>query len=113
MALPCQQSSWVRNTNGSIDLVVTARFSIATGDLGGLDTGEMNSDTSVVEILLEGEAPYDETQKECDKSSNDSGMLSIGPDCHFYGVDLYRPGFYKVYKDGDPASGVCTLNLSR
>jgi hypothetical protein len=31
----------------------------------------------------------------------------------FYGVDLYRPGFYTVDVNNEPGGGICTLMLSR
>lgn len=40
---------------------------------------------------------------------NDESVIS----CDFHDVDLTRPGFYRIFKDGEPASGVCTLTLSR
>jgi hypothetical protein len=107
---------WTRSgshTAGAGDLRVTARFSIDTPDVGGLDTGGMSADTSVVEIMVEGEVPYNSSHEDCHGVTHNAWTTSLGLSCHFYGVDLYRGGFYKIYRTGDPSSGVCTLSLSR
>jgi hypothetical protein len=75
----------------------------------------MPADTSVVEILTEGDQVHSEDNWEigCDPPESASGEFSVGFDCHFYGVDLYRPGYYWTFKDREPESGICTLSLSR
>lgn len=113
LPVPCTRTSSVSRTAGAGELTVTARFSINTPDVGGIDTGGMSADTSVVEIMLGGEVPYNSTYTGCEGVTSNAGLNSLGMDCHFYGVDLYRTGFYEVYKDGEPTAGVCTLSLSR
>jgi hypothetical protein len=109
----CTRSSSVTRTAGAGELRVTARFTVASPDVGGIDTGGMSADTTVVEIMLGGEVPMDVTQESCEGTTSFSSTNSLGMDCHFYGIDLYRTGFYKVYKNGEPGAGECTLSLSR
>jgi hypothetical protein len=111
--------SWVKSdslTEGPADLIVNAYFSIDNNVTGGIDTSAVSDDTSVVEILTEGKGLHQQQHSSdaCDppQSSRVDGQ-TVGFDCHFYGIDLDRPGFYRTYKDGDPQSGVCTLTLSR
>jgi hypothetical protein len=114
--VPCSWSRSSGQTVGSADLVVNAYFSINNSGTGGYETSEMPEDTSVVEFITEGEGLYDEehSSSACDPpSSRDGNTGAVGFDCHFYGVDLYRPGFYQTHKDGQPQSGICTLSLLR
>jgi len=110
---PCTWTRSGSHTAGAGELRVTARFSIDTPDVGGLDTGGMSADTSVVEIMVGGEVPYNSSNEDCHGVTHDAGTTPLGLDCHFYGVDLYRSGFYRVFKNGEPGAGVCTLSLSR
>lgn len=100
---------------GPADLIVNAYFSIANSVTGGIDTGGMSADTSVVEILTEGDqvAMQQTWVSGCDPEQSSTGTNSVGFDCHFYGVDLYRTGYYRVFKNNEPESGICTLSLSR
>ena len=113
MPISCTGRRSVSRSAGTGELTVTARFSIATEDVGGRDTGGMSADTSVVEIVVAGEVPSNSSHEDCSGVTHETGTTPLGPSCHFYGVDLYRGGFYKTYAGDDPSSGVCTLSLSR
>lgn len=112
---PC---NWKRSNgfaDGRADMAVNASFSINNDVTGGIDTSGMPEDTSVVEILVEGQGLHDEQHyADCEGPKSDStDTQTVGFDCHFYGVDLYRPGFYQTFKDREPKSGLCTLTLSK
>jgi hypothetical protein len=83
---------------------------------GGPDTSAMPANTSVVEILVMGEGLNNTTYSKagCDppqEGTDNGGSGFIG--CYFYGAAMYRPGYYVVHPDGDPAYGTCTLHLMR
>ena len=99
-------------------MAVHARNTIDNDVTGGYDTSDMPDDTSVVEILISRSYGSVDYHADCDgdkSTSNPPEPPGDGTDfdCHFYGVDLRKPGFYKAFKDGEPEAGVCTLTLSR
>jgi hypothetical protein len=112
----CSNNASRATTGGPAELTVNAFFSIDNNVTGGPDTSAMSKDTSVVELLFEQHDLHQEnyTKTGCDApntwSSNDA---SAGLACHFYGVDLRRPGYYTNLLHDDPMSGRCTLVLSR
>jgi hypothetical protein len=101
---------------GRADMEVNALRTIDNKVTGGVDTSAMPKDTSVVEALFESHNLHQDnySHQGCEKPeawSNDEAADGLG--CYFYGVDLYRPGFYVARANNDPAGGVCTLKLSR
>jgi hypothetical protein len=111
----CNTESAIWWLDGKVSLEVNAQFSINNSVTGGIDTSAMPANTTVVEIITHGEGLHDEQHTyTCDGHKVAAiDTQGVGFDCHFYGVDLYRPGFYKTYKDRETKSGVCTLVLSR
>jgi hypothetical protein len=114
--LRCSSSTNTGSTDGIADMFVHAYFSIDNTVTGGPDTSAMPADTTVVEVTFDGHGLHQQnyTKNGCDPPvswSDDEGAAGLG--CFFYGVDLYRGGYYVVDMDGDPKSGVCTLQLSR
>ena len=115
---PCNWSHHHSSTDGRASMAVHARNTIDNDVTGGYDTSDMPDDTSVVEILISRSYGSVDYHADCDgdkSTSNPPEPPGDGTDfdCHFYGVDLRKPGFYKAFKDGEPEAGVCTLTLSR
>jgi hypothetical protein len=113
LPVPCRTSVRDQTSSGPGALKVNAMFSINNTVTGGLDTGGMPENTTVVEILTHGNGLHDEEHKrDCDGEKSESiDNQVMGFDCHFYGVPLDRPGVYFTYKDRDAHSGVCMLIL--
>jgi hypothetical protein len=116
-SIPCGSSESRGTVEGKVDLTVNAFASIDNSVTGGLDTSTMPRDTSVVEVLFEGQNLHQDNHltNGCDKSESwGDDEYDLGPTgCYFYGVELHRAGFYAVYLDNDPPSGICTLTLNK
>jgi hypothetical protein len=107
----CSQRT-TTTTEGSPDIKVYVLPSIDNDIVGGIDTGALPPETSVVEILVEGPAFHiADSVGTCFTPNAQSNPTTVGFDCHFYGVELYRAGSYRAFKDGSPGAGVCTLTL--
>jgi hypothetical protein len=100
-------------TSGRAALEINVQFSIDNDVVGGIDTSALDRDTSVVEVIVSGEnLTYTRESQSCGVADNEGhNEASVGFDCHFYGVDLETGGYYSTDKDGDEASGKCTLNI--
>jgi len=114
--LRCSSKTERGTSQGNADLVVNVMKSIDNNVVGGIDTSAMPADTSVVEVAFESHNLHQDNhwKNGCDPPdsfSDDEAGAGLG--CYFYGVDLYRPGFYTVYVHNDPAGGICTLMLSK
>lgn len=114
--LSCSSKTERATILGSADLVVNVMKSIDNNVVGGIDTGAMPADTSVVEVAFETHDLHQDNYSKngCDPPNSwSSDDASAGLGCYFYGVDLYRPGFYTVYVNNEPTSGTCTLRLGK
>jgi len=105
--------------SGSVDFVVHAQCSIDNPIIGGPDTSHYDSDTSVVEVLLESNnLHYEVDVRHCDRHTKPESWTSeegsMGFGCFFYNVDFDEPGTY-VYRverhEGVGDYGTCTINF--
>jgi hypothetical protein len=114
--LSCASNTFTSSVDGPAEMEVNAYPTIDNPIVGGPDTSAMSANTSVVEILVAGEGLRNSTYSKagCEpaqQGTDNGGSGSIG--CYFYGAAMYRPGFYVVHPNDNPADGTCTLHLMR
>lgn len=111
---PSGESTYVVTTGGA-KLNVRAHPTIDNLITGGVDTGGMDRNTSVVEVFLDNDPVHVETTAQsCGEDRSSSGQNVSGTySCHFYGVDLTTAGTYKQDKSepGNGATGSCILTI--
>lgn len=97
-------------------MLVHAMHSIDNSITGGPDTFQYDSDTSVVQFLVQAEnipARYGNYAEEgrCSSPTDKSG--TAGFDCHFFDVDLQHGGSYTKYdEDWEGTIGRCSMTIS-